>query len=280
MLEQIVGTVIGRWYVTVFGLVFLVLALRHLGAKRTLIYSAIALIVGAAAENGSVLVGFPYTSYTFNPALRGHELWIVDVPLMVPMSYAFLAYFAFAAARLVVSGPYATRGRQPVLEYVLAVVLSTWALWIIDPVIRLGRYHMIGELFSYNGPGFWFGLPLGSQVGFFCTSAILIGLLSAMMRNETSAPMAGLIRHPRLPALLTYLGEVIFVAGVAIALARREGGEIAAIADPLAGASLIIAIPTVLLVAVYWRSLSRPGSAEPAASDSVAHAVAHQERNS
>jgi uncharacterized membrane protein len=280
MLEQIVGTLIGRWYVTVFGLVFLVLALRHLGAKRTLIYSAIALFVGAAAENGAVHVGFPYTGYTFNPALRGHELWIVDVPLMVPMSYAFLAYFAFAVARLIVSGPYVTRGRQPVLEYVLAVVLSTWALWIIDPVVRLGRYHMIGELFSYNGPGFWFGLPLGSQVGFFCTSAILIGLLSVMMRKETATPVPGLLRHPRLPALLTYLGEVIFIVGVAIAVARREGGEIAAIADPLAGTSLIIAIPMVLLVAVYWRSLPRPSIAEPPASDSVAHAVGHRERSS
>ncbi|MGH3969576.1 MAG: carotenoid biosynthesis protein, partial [Mycobacterium sp.] len=175
MVEQIVGTLIGRWYVTVFGVVFVVLAVRHLGAMRTAIYAPIALVVGATAENTSVLVGFPYTSYSFNPALRGHELWIVDVPLMVPMCYAFMAYFAFAAARLVVSGPYATGGRQPVLEYVLAVVLSTWAIWILDPVMRLGRYHAIGELFSYAGPGFWFGLPLGSQVGFFCTAGILIG---------------------------------------------------------------------------------------------------------
>ena len=273
MLEQVVGTVVGRWYVMVFGLVFLALAIRHLGAKRTLIYSAFALAVGAAAENGAVWVGFPYTGYTFNPALRGQEVWIFDVPLMVPMSYAFLAYFAFATARLFVSGPYTTRGRQPVLEYVLAVVLSTWALWIIDPVSRLGRYHMLGELFTYNGPGFWFGLPLGSQVGFFCTSAILIGLLSVMMRNEPATPVPGLLRHPRLPALLTYLGEVIFMVGVAITVARTEGGEIAVIADSLAGASLIIAIPMVLLVAVYWRSLPRPGSAELPASDSVAHAA-------
>jgi hypothetical protein len=85
---------------------------------------------------------------------------------MVPLSYTFMAYFAFAATRLIVAGPYWSRSRQPVFEYVLAVVLATWALWIIDPVSRLGRYFALGELFRYDGPGFWFGLPLGSQVAF------------------------------------------------------------------------------------------------------------------
>ncbi len=260
MVEQVVGTVVGRWYATMFGLIFLVVAVRHLGARRTLIYAAIALGVGALAENGSVLVGFPYTRYSFNPDLRGHELWIFDVPLMVPMSYAFLAYFAFAAARLLVSGPYATRGRQSILEYLLAVVLSTWALWIIDPVSRLGRYHIVGELFRYKGPGFWFGLPLGSQVGFFVTSGILIAVLTVMMRAEPNIPVAGLLRHPRLPALLTYLGEVIFMAGAAFVVAREESPAVAALADPLAGAAVIIGLPMVLLVAIYWRTLPRPSN--------------------
>ncbi len=270
MTDQVVGTLIGRWYVSVFGLVFLVLAIRHLGAKRTAVYAAIALVIGAAAENGSVLAGFPYTTYTFNPALRGHELWIFEVPLMVPMSYAFLAYFAFAAARLVVSGPYATRGRRHILEYVLAVVLATWALWIIDPVTRLGRYHFIGDLFRYDGPGFWFGLPLGSQLGFFATAGILIGILSVMMRHEPTVPVPGLLRHPRLPALVSYLGETIFMTGTSAVVARRSPPDVAVVADSLVGAALIIAIPVVLVVAVYWRSLRRPGSSSAPASDSMA----------
>ena len=100
MAEEVVGTFIGRWYVTIFGVVFLIVALRHLGLKRTAIYTAIALVVGVLAENGSVHLGIPYTRYAFNPELRGHELWVGDVPLMVPLSYTFMAYFAFAAARL------------------------------------------------------------------------------------------------------------------------------------------------------------------------------------
>lgn len=256
MMEEVVGTIAGRWYVTAYGVVFVVLALRHLGPKCTVIYTAMAVAVGALAENGSVHLGIPFTRYSFNPDLRGHELWVGDVPFMVPLSYTFLAYFAFAAARLIVAGPYSSRSLQPALEYVFAVVLATWALWIIDPVSRLGRYFALGELFRYDGPGFWFGLPLGSQLGFLFTSGLLIGVLTWMTRDEPAVDVPRLRNHPRLPALATYLMQVGFMAGVAFVVARTTGDAgVAAIADALAGASLIVGIPMALLTAVYWRSL-------------------------
>jgi uncharacterized membrane protein len=272
--EEVVGTFIGRWYVTIFGVVFLVVALRHLGLKRTAIYTAIALAVGVLAENGSVHLGIPYTRYAFNPELRGHELWVGDVPLMVPLSYTFMAYFAFAAARLIVAGPYFSRSRQPVLEYVMAVVLATWALWIIDPVSRLGRYFVLGELFRYDGPGFWFGLPLGSQVGFLCTSGVLIGVLTWMMRDEPVVVVPHLRNHPRLPAFVTYLGQVGFMGGTAFVVARTTGDSaVAVIADALAGATLIVGIPMALLTAVHWRSLRSVVDARPShGSDSTGRA--------
>jgi uncharacterized membrane protein len=264
MVEEIVGTIVERWYVTAYGVVFVILALRHLGLKCTVIYTAVAVAVGALAENGSVHLGVPFTRYAFNPDLRGHELWVGDVPLMVPLSYTFMAYFAFAAARLIVAGPYSSRSRQPVLEYVLAVVLATWALWIIDPVSRLGRYFALGELFRYDGPGFWFGLPLGSQVGFLFTSGTLIGLLTWMARNEPADVVPRLRTHPHLPALVTYLLQVGFMAGVAFVVARTTNdAAVAAIADALAGASLIIGIPMALLTAVYWRSLRSVANDRP-----------------
>jgi uncharacterized membrane protein len=262
--EEIVGTIVGRWYVTAYGTVFVVLALRQVGLKCTVIYAVIAVAVGALAENGSVHLGIPYTRYTFNPDLRGHELWVGEVPLMVPLSYTFMAYFAFAATRLIVAGPYWSRSRQPVFEYVLAVVLATWALWIIDPVSRLGRYFALGELFRYDGPGFWFGLPLGSQVGFLFTSGVLIGLLAWMARDEPVVVVPRLRKHPRLPALVTYLLQVGVMAVVAFVVARTTGdAAVAPFADALAGASLIIGIPMALLTAVYWRSLRSAANDRP-----------------
>ena len=210
------GTVAGRWYVTLFGLVFAWRAGRHLGWRRTIIYAVAAVGIGALAENGSVHFGFPYTRYAFNPALRGDELFIGDVPLFVPLSYTFMAYFAFAAGRLLASGPRHTRAPKQWTEWLVALMLAVWALWVLDPVSRLGEHFYLGRVFAYAGPGFWFGLPTGSQVGFAATAAVLLAILFAMMRDEPDRDVAGLAQHPHLAALLTYHGQVFHLVVVAL----------------------------------------------------------------
>jgi uncharacterized membrane protein len=134
VLHEIAGTVVGRWYVTLFGITFVWCAVRQLGWRRTLLYTVVAVTVGAIAENGSVHLGVPYTRYTFNPALKGDELFVGDVPLMVPLSYTFMAYFAFAAGRLLASGPFRTRAVRPWHEWLHSKMLAVRAQWILDPV--------------------------------------------------------------------------------------------------------------------------------------------------
>lgn len=255
--EEILGTLVGRWYVTLFGVAFVVLASRHLGWRRMGIYAVSATVVGVLAENGSVHWGVPYTKYAFAEELRGHELFVGDVPLMVSLSYTFMAYFAFAAARLVVGGPYRTRSAMPVLEYVAAVMLAVWAVWVLDPVSRLGEHFFLGDLFAYAGPGFWFGLPLGSQLGFTLTMGLLVGILTWQMRDEAPVDVDRLRDHPRLGALGGFCGQVLFMTGTAFVVARRTGDPaVAQMADAIAGSTFIVGIPAALLIAVHWRSLT------------------------
>src|SRR3989441_5990768 len=211
-MHEIAGTIFHRWYVTIFGLAFLYFAVRHLGWRKTLVYGVLAFGVGALAENGSVHVGFPYTSYAFNPALRGKELWIGDVPLFVPLSYTFMGYFAFASGRLLASGPWRTRARDWWMEFALAWMLAVWALWVVDPVSRLGDDFYLGRVFRYRGPGFWFGLPLGSQLGFALTAAVLLAVLFALARDEPDRPVDGIRHHPHAIALITYHPPVFHLA--------------------------------------------------------------------
>lgn len=245
-MNLLIGTVIGRWYVTLFGLTFVWRASRHLGWRRTAMYVVIALVVGVLAENGSVHLGFPYTRYSFNSALRNDELFIFDVPLMVPLSYTFMAYFAFASGRLVASGPFRTRAPRAWHELAVAWMLAVWAIWVLDPVSRLGHRFYLGELFSYHGPGFWFGLPLGSQVGFAATVGILIAVLHALDRATPDVVVGrGLRDHPHLVALITYHAQVFHLAVVAFVLH----------ADTLGGAAVLIWVPAALVTAVYWSQL-------------------------
>jgi uncharacterized membrane protein len=243
--REIYGTLIERWYVTVFAVVFLWRASRHLGWTKTWVYTAVAIAVGGLAENGSVHVGFPYTRYAFHSALRGKEVFLGDVPLMVPLSYTFMGYFAFAAGRLVASGPWRTRGTRPWHEYLLALILAVWALWLVDPVSRLGDRWFLGELFHYAGPGFWFGLPLGSQAGFAATAAVLVALLGWMTREDPQQSVARWQDHPHLTALTTYHGQLLLSTIVAFALG----------ADQLGGAAVLIWVPAAAMTAVLWSAL-------------------------
>ena len=244
-MREVYGTFIGRWYVTLLGAVFLWCALRHLGWRRTLGYALPAIAVGLLFENGSVHFGFPYTHYTFASSLRGKEIFVGDVPLMVPLSYTFMGYFAFAAGRLVSSGPWQTRARAWWHEYLIGVVLMVWAVWIFDPVSRLGDRWFLGRVFHYGGPGFWFGLPLGSQLGFTLTALLLVGLLTWLARDDADQPVGGLRRHPHAIALATYHGQVAWLAIVAVVLNATE----------LGGSALLMWVPAAAVTAVYWSSL-------------------------
>jgi len=130
----------------------------------------------------------------------------------------------------------------------LALILAVWALWVLDPVSRLGHRFYLGELFRYDGPGFWFGLPLGSQLGFAATAAILLATLFTIARSERPRPVDGIAHHPRLPALTTYNAQVAHLAIVAFVI----GGVPA---DTIGGSFFLMWIPAAAITAVHWSHL-------------------------
>jgi uncharacterized membrane protein len=213
--------------------------------------------VGVIAENGSVHLGIPYTRYAFDEGLRGDEIFVGDVPLMVSLSYTFMSYFAFASARVLVAGPYRTRSSMPVLEYVVAVMLAVWMIWVVDPASRLGDHFVLGELFRYDGPGFWFGLPLGSQIGFTLTAGILVGVLTWLMRDEQDEAVDRPLANPRLGAIGAFAGQIVFMAVTMFVVARTtDDRAVASLADAIAGSAVLLFVPLALMTAVHWRTLA------------------------
>jgi putative membrane protein len=261
--ELLIGTFIGRWYVTLFALAYLVYGTRLLGARRLAIYSAIAFVVAAASENASVVWGVPYTLYSFNQELRAHELFIGNVPLMVPLSYTFVMFFSFSAARYVTAGPWRTAPASGRAAYLLAVVFATWSTWTLDPISQRGARWYLGDLFHYAGPGFWFDLPLLSQVGWCVVSATLCGLLAWMTPSQVPQPVARAAQHPLLPCFITFLVQILHLAVVALFIGETT----------LGGAGFIIWIPAFAVAAALWVELhaaarSRASAELPGASAS------------
>ena len=267
-MHELAGTVFHRWYVTLFGLTFVWQAVKHMGWRRTLIYAVAAVGVGALAENGSVHLGFPYTRYAFERSLRGNEVFVGDVPLMVPLSYTFMAYFAFMSGRFLAAGPRRTRAARPWMELLLALMLAVWALWVLDPVSRLGDKFYLGRLFHYAGPGFWFGLPLGSQLGFALTAAVLIAILHVLNRRDPDVAVASVARHPYLVSLITYHGQVFHMAVVAFVVG----------ADAIGGAAILMWVPAAAITAVYWGTLNRVGTSSAGQHDGQPLQTVHEDR--
>ncbi|MBV8959870.1 MAG: carotenoid biosynthesis protein [Actinobacteria bacterium] len=267
-MHELAGTVFHRWYVTLFGLTFVWQAVKHMGWRRTLLYAVAAVGVGALAENGSVHLGFPYTRYAFEHSLRGHEIFLGDVPLMVPLSYTFMAYFAYLSGRFLAAGPRHTRAARPWMELLLALMLAVWALWVLDPVSRLGDKFYLGRLFRYAGPGFWFGLPLGSQLGFALTAAVLIAILHALNRRDPDVAVDRVRRHPYFVSLFTYHAQVFHMAVVAFVVG----------ADAVGGSALLMWIPAAAITAVYWGTLNRLGAASARQDDGQSLQAVHEDR--
>jgi uncharacterized membrane protein len=143
-------------------------------------------------------------------------------------------------------------------EYLLAVMLAVWVIWIVDPVSRLGDHYFLGELFRYDGPGFWFGLPIASQAGFAFTAGVLIALLTWMTRGERDRVLTRPFRHPHLASLITYHGQLVMMTAVAVHIG----------AVTLGGAGVLMWVPAATITAVYWswlrpvRTLDDAGAAE------------------
>jgi uncharacterized membrane protein len=249
-MAEIWGTISDRWYAMLFALAYLILGLRILGGRRLVLFSIVAFAVAAVAENASVHTGIPYTRHAFNPALRGNEVWVFDVPLVVPMSYTFLQFLSFCAARAVAAGPWRRVPPSPLAAYALAVVFATWTTWTLDPVSQRGELWFLGELFQYEQPGFWFGLPLLSQVGWFFVSAALCALLARLVRHlpqRSERPLS----NPLVWSAAVFLVQVLLLSVVALAVGEHT----------LGAAGLLMWVPVVAVTGTMWHQMRPQGAA-------------------
>ncbi|MCX5893056.1 MAG: carotenoid biosynthesis protein, partial [Deltaproteobacteria bacterium] len=157
------GTVALRPYVFIFLGAYLLLATRHLGAGRAVVFLGLGYLISWAAEVCAINFGFPFGEYLYIPATLDRELWVAGVPLMDSLSYVFLAYASYCLA-LTALGP--GRGCQiredtPLQQsrrtLILAAVLMVTLDIIIDPVALRGYRWFLGQIYGYPEGGVYFG---------------------------------------------------------------------------------------------------------------------------
>lgn len=167
-LDLLVGTLLLRPYVFGFLAAFLAAGAADLGVRRTLRFWACVSPLVWMAEMASTRTGFPFGLYHYTGLTRGREIFVADVPLMDPLSFAFLAYASFCLARGALRGRRVPPAGLALATGVLMAILDV----VIDPVAVLGDRWFLGRVFAYAEQGVFFGVPLSNFAGW-----VLVGTL-------------------------------------------------------------------------------------------------------
>jgi hypothetical protein len=168
IVELVIGTLLLRPYVFGFLAAFLVAGTLDLGWRRTLLFGACVSPIVWLAEVSSTRIGIPFGLYHYTGATRGRELFLANVPLMDPLSFAFLAYAAFCLARAALRGRKVPASGLALATGVLMMVLDV----VIDPVAVRGERWFLGHVFSYAEEGLSFGVPLSNFAGWVLVGAV------------------------------------------------------------------------------------------------------------
>jgi putative membrane protein len=186
LVSLLAGTLVLRPYVFVFLAAFLVAAGRDLGARGTAGWLGWGWLVAFVAEYASTRVGVPFGLYHYTGDTRDVELFLSNVPFFDSLSFPFLAYAAFCAARATLGAGrrLATVGLAGILMMLLDVV--------IDPLAVRGDRWFLGRIFYYPEGGVYFGVPVSNFAGWVVVGwAIVGGYAAAAGGAPRGSPAAG-----------------------------------------------------------------------------------------
>jgi len=184
VLNELLAMFTQRPYVIAFLAAFAVLAWSERGFWRALLWLVSGTLLGWLSELCSVRTGLPFGHYVYHKEQFASELWLGPVPLFASVSFAFMSYFAFSAARRLL-GPWAGAGLQLSTRaaeglddaprtLLVAALIGAWMDTVIDPMTLIGKYWFLGDLYHYNPPGPHFGVPLINYVGWVLTIGAIV----------------------------------------------------------------------------------------------------------
>lgn len=199
-MEALLTMFTARPYVIAFFIAFAVLAWCERGPLRALLWLLSGTGIGWLSELCSVHTGFPFGHYVYHQEQFAGELWLGPVPLFASISFAFMSYFAFSAARRLLA---ARSGAVSAFDgslrtTLLAAVIGMWMDTVIDPLTLLGQYWFLGDLYHYDPPGPHFGVPIMNYFGWVLTVGTIVAANQLLDRALQRAGVR-MERGPRLP---------------------------------------------------------------------------------
>lgn len=196
------NTLLLRPYVFVFLAAALFCAYRLIGWRRSTWFLGCASLTSFLCEYASTRTGIPFGWYNYTGLTVDQELYLSNIPFIVPISFAFLLFASYCLALFLFlpAGPSHNSGRAcrwphlvfPVEARTSRVVFGLTVLFailidmVIDPVALRGDRWFLGELYRYWDPGIHFGVPVTNYLGWIVMGSISLALYFPMDRHLPS----------------------------------------------------------------------------------------------
>ncbi|MFG2088928.1 carotenoid biosynthesis protein [Spirillospora sp. NPDC048824] len=132
-----------------------------------------AVAIGYAAEWIGVRTGVPFGRYSYTPVLRPQ---VGGVPVAVAGAWAGMGLASHAAAATLVP-----EGRKGTRVAVGAAALTAWDVFLDPQMLRL-------DLWRWEDPGVYRGVPVGNFAGWLGVSALLMAVTDPIVGWERDAP--------------------------------------------------------------------------------------------
>ena len=271
-MEELIAMLTDRPYVVAFLVSFIFIAWAERGWRGVLFWLVSGTFLGWLMEFSSIRTGFPFGFYDYHEGIFPDELWIGGVPFFASLSFAFLTYFGYSVARTLLSRlerrgsdiQLATTPRMDgaLLVLVLAALITTWADTITDPVAHLGRYWFLGDLYTYEGQGIHFDVPLSNYAGWIFSSLLIVFVnqrFGDWLRARRATPDEGFyLPFKPLWAVGSLLGNFVFMIGVMLyLLASDEVPASASVGQMLASGLALSGLFVVFAAVMIRRGLAR-----------------------
>ena len=203
-----------------FGVLAVVLAM-HAGRRWLPAFIAVYLI-SLASELAGTTVGLPFGPYEYSGGLG--TKWFGHVPVLIPLSWFFMAVPSYLLARRVLPDAVRTGGRGKLWGIAVgSLVLLAWDLALDPAMSGVTKYWVWGN----EGP--YYGMPLLNLFGWYVTGIALMAALAALGADDWGATLPSswlfgyYLANLALPlgmiaAAGLWWGVVVSIAGVAFSL--------------------------------------------------------------
>lgn len=198
-------------------------------------FLAIGLATSLSTELAGVATGSIFGPYAYSASFPAKILGLV--PVIIPFIWFSISYWSFATAQAIAGSFAVSRGRRKLFLALLAAALLLGYDLTADP------NHVFRGGWSYDGPDFFYGVPLQNFIAWFVIGSVMFALVGRFAYPRR-AQVVHSAHHDRV-APLVYVALLLHESAFAFFVSKLPGAG-----------WLGLGVATAVLVALasaWWR---------------------------